>query len=120
MSLFNQVRLTFIRYGKQVINKHGQIISEGEPEEIRTIGALQPLRLGDVSVFVPEGLKPSDVKVYYTKTLLRPANVYDNTPPDTVTIKGEEYFVSDVGDWTTNLSRLAHYKAILIRKEPNR
>ena len=111
-----QIPLTFVRFGNKTSD------SEGNREyevvgEITTKGALQPYSFGDTTVVIPEGRKTSDFKLFYTKTLLRPSNSRLETIADECEINGVKYEVYDAGDWSTNLSRLAHFKVVLARKE---
>lgn len=114
--LITQVPLTFTRYGAQVENKWGQMVPS-EPESISAVGALQPYRLGEQTSVLPVGKKTSDLRIYYTKTKLKAADEYNQTPPDVCEIGGVKFEVFDAGDWTTNGSSLKHYKVILVRKE---
>ena len=116
MSLFSQISLTFTRYGEQTVNDDGYVV-KGAESTIETVGALQPLRFGDTSVVLQQGINPKASKIFYTKTRLRNADTYDETPADECVIDGKTYIVFDAGDWTTNDSPLAHYKVILVRKE---
>jgi len=118
MSLTTQQTLTFTRYGEQTEDEYGFLVP-GAQTSIETKGSLQPFRLGKTSTVTPEGVKPQDLRIYYTKTLLNSSDVDNQIPADTTTIGGEELVVVDNGDWTTNLSTLKHYKVILVRKEPS-
>lgn len=116
MSLFDQVSLDFTRYGESTVDNYGSVV-KGPTSVINTKGSLQPYRLGDKTVIVPEGSNPNDIRLYYTKTLLKNADTGTDSYPDTCVISGRTYEVFDTGDWTTNLSTLAHYKVVLVRKE---
>lgn len=116
MSLFDQVPLTFTRYSQSTVDDYGSIV-KGTTSTVETTGALQPYRAGDTTVLVPEGSNPRDIKIYYTKTLLKNADTIADTYADTCIISGRTYEVFDSGDWATNTSTLAHYKVVLVRKE---
>lgn len=116
MPLITQVSLTFTRFGEQELDLDGEL-SEGATTTISAQGSLQPLRFGDRQLLAQQGKSSNDSRIFYTKTLLRNADVYTKTYADETEINGTTYQVFDAGDWTTNSSPLAHYKVILIRKE---
>lgn len=114
--LKRQIPLTFVRFGNKTSDSEGNRKYE-VVEEITAKGALQPYRLGDTTTVIPEGRKTSDFKLFYTKTPLRPSDSRLETIADECEINGIKYEVYDAGDWSTNLSRLAHFKVVLARKE---
>lgn len=116
MRLIRQHKLDFVRYGELTENDYGQLVAgEGSPYSAR--GALQPLGIGIQTNILPEGYRESDARIFYTQTKVKADSVKDNTKADEAVIDGEEYKVLDCGDWTTNISRLKHYKVILVKKE---
>lgn len=110
--------LTFTRYGDQTENEYGQMV-KGLPTSVSTVGALQPYRLGESTQVLPVGKKTSDLRIYYTKTKLKAADDYNQTPADECEIDGVMFEVFDAGDWTTNGLSIRHYKVILVKKEPS-
>ena len=113
-----QVLLPFKRFGAQIENDYGQLVPDlDDVEDLEVWGALQPYSQGGKTVPLPEGYFPSDARIFYTKELLRMANSKDSTPPDETEFDGYTWVVLDNGDWTTNLSRLAHYRSVLVRRE---
>lgn len=116
MPLISQISLTFNRYGEQEIDENGDI-SKPTPTTVSATGSLQPLRFGDRQLLSQQGKSSNDARIFYTKTALKNADPYLQTPADETVINGVVYQVFDAGDWTTNTSTLAHYKVILIRKE---
>lgn len=117
MRLMEQTSLTFSRYGEETKDDWGFPV-ESTPVDVPTRGSLQPLSYGDRQKILPEGYWTADSRIYYTKTKLRNADTTLQLPPDECTIDGKKFLVLDAGDWATNMSRLAHYKVILVAKEP--
>lgn len=118
MRLIKEISLSFTRYGELGKDDWG-FPTRLEPATVNTRGNLQPLGYGDRQRILPQGLWSADSRIYYTKTLLRKADDTAETAADECTIDGKVFVVFDVGAWTTNRSRLAHYKTVLIAKEPS-
>ena len=111
-----QQRLEFTRYGGLTENEYGQLVTSS-PTTYTALGALQPLGIGIQTNILPEGYRESDARIFYTKTKVFADSVLKNTVADETVIDGETYKVIDCGDWSTNLSRLAHYKVVIVKKE---
>ena len=118
MMLIKQIPLTFTRYGEVIKDDFGFPV-KSSPVLIETKGSLQPpLSYGERQKILPQGYWTKDTRFYYTKTKVKAADVDEGTQPDECTIGGKKYLVFDVSDWTTNNSMLAHYKVVLVAKEP--
>ena len=110
-----QVTLTFTRYGVEDISPDGSL-SPSSSSTFTAVGALEPADRSVQSV-LPEGKSFADAKYFYTKTQVNAASILDGTPADTVVIGPHTYEVFYPGDFTTNLSKLAHYEVLLLKKE---
>lgn len=118
MRLITQIPLVFERWPKPEVDDYGFPIEDQSISTIPTRGSLQPMNLGDRQKLLPEGKWTTDARYYYTATPLKGADTKAGTPPDTCEIGDKVFEVYDLGDWTTNLSGLAHYKVVLIAREP--
>jgi len=108
LKLLQTHNITFTRHGSDTsetyIDEYGDSIAPTETSEIETCGSLQPFSSKRQRVMLPEGSRESDFLVYYTQevlvaTDLRTTGQFDNTIPDTCTIKGLNYKVTKTGDW---------------------
>jgi hypothetical protein len=87
----------------------------GDDVLIPTKGNLQPFKQGKERIDLPEGIRSSEVKIYYTTTKLETADDHENGLPDETIIDNVVYEVYDVEDWDTPAYRSKNYKVFLVR-----
>ena len=96
---------------------------EGSVTKFKAEGSLQPIdrRTFQInSTLIKEvdsrGVSSSDVRVFYTKTKLKPSDAFAKTDGDTTTIDSAPYEVIMTNPWVGLDSDLEHYEVFLVRK----
>lgn len=87
---------------------------DGAITTIPSTGSLQPYKQGKVSLIPPEGLRTTDLRLYYTKTLLRTADEFQDITADYCVIGGRQFQVFDFEDWSGYGLETDHYKYLLV------
>lgn len=117
--LLKKNALTFTRITENTgsWNDDGEWVEGTTTTTIETTGSLQPFNQGKERVDLPEGLRPTHIKVYYTQTKLFTIDDRTIQEPDKTTIDGIPFVVYDVEDWFTPAYRSANYKVFLVRED---
>lgn len=93
-----------------------QWVSGEDTSEVIAQGSLQPFR-GRTREYQENGLRQSDLKVFYTPTLLRSVNEYTMQEADEVTLDGITYIVVSTENWRIPGSSIGHYRVLLGQKD---
>ena len=118
LGLLKTTVLTFTRFEEGNYDVGGtEEWVDGTPTPVIAEGSLQPFREGTSKVVLPEGTKTQDARLFYTKTLLRTEDEFNNTVADTTVINGATYEVFNSGDWNQFGLSVDHFRAILIRRD---
>jgi hypothetical protein len=81
--------------------------------------SIQPFRLGDRELKLPDGITAEDARFVYTdpSNPIRTSSQYDKVIADTTVIEGIEYEAFDSSNWTGFGLRTDNYKVVFIRKD---
>ena len=81
--------------------------------------SIQPFRLGDRQLVLPEGTLAEDSRFVYTSAdnLLRTVSQFGKTLADTTVIDGRVYEAFNANDWTGFGLRTDNYKVIFVRQD---
>ena len=119
--MFDSTALTFTRTAAGYYEGRNWI--QGATTSIKAVGSLQPINRRTFqinSTLIKEverrGASSSDVRIYYTKTLLTPSDSFESTDGDLTEINGVPYEVVMANPWVGLDSDLEHYEVFLIRK----
>lgn len=121
MYLLNRHTVTLQRSnGKPYTDEFGDLVAP-ERESFPIKGCMQPFRKrnskSEEQYVLPENVRLSDVKVFFTKFEIRPADNYTNTPADIIIYKNDVYEVFSVWDFSDFPLNSSHYSAVLIRRD---
>lgn len=78
--------------------------------------SLQPVK-GRSRLLLPDGIRTTDSKLVLTKTELLITDDFFSQECDVVTIKGVDFNVFHVEDWTGFGLSTDHYRCLLVRKD---
>ncbi|QYA57329.1 hypothetical protein ZYZZX_114 [Hafnia phage vB_HpaM_Zyzzx] len=102
-------------------NDEGRWVSSDDYAEETIKGNLQPYVKGniknDMQLVLPNGVRTTDTMILYTTAELVICNDRNWTEADLVMVKGTEYEVYSVMDWTEQLAHTSHYEYLLIRRD---
>lgn len=70
-----------------------------------------------MQLVLPNGVRTTDTMILYTTAELVICNDRNWTEVDLVMVKGTEYEVYSVMDWTEQLAHTSHYEYLLIRRD---
>lgn len=118
--LINKTPLTFKRSSiGGVVNEETGEFEEGfEDTFIHTRGSLQPYRKGKTRLVLPDGILSKDAYIYFTQSELKSTDHIESSDGDKCTIKGSEYIVADLEDWSFHDDlRTCHYQYLLVRRD---
>lgn len=116
--LLQDIKVTFYRPPEgNVVDEYGDFAPStfAQAEGIEVMGSLQPYRLGEDTLVLPENLSFTEARIFLTKTKL---NLPDNDiSPDFCVINGKKFIVFNKADATTTsiLKRVSNYEYILVQ-----
>lgn len=118
MKLFKTHTLIFSIPSGNTLNEFGEIV-EGTPINKSVQGSLQAIRTGGtVARSLPEGIRTSDARFFYTKTNLQLADEGLKVSSAYTTIDGKKFTIFSEEDNTGFGLKTDHYKYLLVRESP--